>query len=72
MGVASLAHAFNACDNPATPYRYSVAVRDRFMELCLELYGLVETGEIIERRGPAAQDDVEFQRFMNTATASIG
>lgn len=45
-GIASLAHAFNACGNAETPYRYNRTVRERFIELAAELQELVEHGDI--------------------------
>ncbi len=59
-----LAHAVNACDNPATPYRFADAEREQFMSLCAKLYALIETGRIEPRSLAIAQDDLAFQRFV--------
>ena len=67
QGVALLAHAFNVCDNPDTPYRYSAAARARFLELAAELYRLVEEGEIVELPHVIARKDERFQAFMGAA-----
>ena len=64
-GFALLAHAFNACDNPATPYRFGDQEREEFMTLCARLYSLVETGRIETRAAALAQDDLAFQRFLS-------
>jgi hypothetical protein len=70
QGFALLAHAVNACDNPETPYRFADAERERFMTLCASLYALVERGRIEPRTAAMAQDDVEFQRFVQRSLAS--
>lgn len=70
QGVALLAHAFNACDNPELPYRYSESVRQKFFNTIRQLAELYEYGEIIEdaeARAEAARTDAGFQRFMATA-----
>jgi hypothetical protein len=64
-GFALLAHAMNACDNPATRYRFGDVEREAFMTLCARLYALIETGTIVPRAAAMAQDDVAFQRFVN-------
>jgi hypothetical protein len=64
-GFALLAHAVNACDNPATRYRFGNQEREEFMTLCARLYVLIETGAIVPRAAAMAQDDVVFQRFVN-------
>jgi hypothetical protein len=71
QGFALLAHAVNACDNPETPYRFADAERERFMSLCARLYSLVERGRIETRAAALAQDDVDFQRFVNRSLAAI-
>jgi hypothetical protein len=68
-GFALLAHAVNACDNPATRYRFGEEERERFMSLCAKLYALIETGSIEPRAAAMAQDDIAFQRFV---TRSLG
>jgi hypothetical protein len=70
QGFALLAHAVNACDNPATPYRFADAERERFMSLCARLYTLVERGRIESRASALAQDDVDFQRFVSRSLAA--
>jgi hypothetical protein len=64
-GFALLAHAVNACDNPATRYRFGEAEREEFMTLCAKLYALIETGRIEPRAAAMAQDDLAFQRFVS-------
>ncbi len=59
MGI--LAHAVNATDNPATPYRYDNVSRIRFIAIAQLLVELVVEGEIIE----PSEHDAGFQRFMN-------
>ena len=65
QGFALLAHSVNACDNPATHYRFGDAERERFMDLCGQLYALIETGRIESRSAAIAQDDLAFQRFVS-------
>ena len=60
-GFSLLAHAVNACDNPATLYRFGAAEREQFMSLCTKLYALIETGSIEPRSLAIAQDDLAFQ-----------
>ena len=64
-GFALLAHAVNACDNPATRYRFGEQEREEFMTLCAKLYALIETGRIEPRAAAIAQDDIAFQRFVS-------
>ena len=64
-GFALLAHAVNACDNPATRYRFGEDEREEFMTLCARLYALIETGRIEPRAAAMAQDDTAFQRFVS-------
>jgi hypothetical protein len=71
QGFALLAHAVNASDNPETPYRFADAERERFMSLCAKLYALVERGRIESRALAIAQDDVDFQRFVQRSLAAI-
>jgi hypothetical protein len=63
-GFALLAHAVNACDNPATRYRFGHEERDEFMSLCARLYSLIASGNIESRAAAMAQDDLAFQRFV--------
>jgi hypothetical protein len=69
-GFALLAHAVNACDNPATRYRFAEEERERFMSLCAKLYALIETGRIEPRAAAMAQDDIAFQRFVSRSLGS--
>lgn len=71
QGFALLAHAVNACDNPETPYRFADAERERFMSLCTRLYALIERGRIESRASALAQDDVDFQRFVQRSLAAM-
>ncbi len=71
QGFALLAHAVNARDNPETPYRFADAERERFMSLCARLYSLIERGRIETRAVALAQDDVDFQRFVNRSLAAV-
>lgn len=69
-GFALLAHAVNACDNPATRYRFGEEEREEFMNLCTRLYALIESGRIEGRAAAMAQDDLAFQRFVSRAIGS--
>jgi hypothetical protein len=69
-GFALLAHAVNACDNPATRYRFGEGEREEFMDLCTRLYALIETGRIEARAAAMAQDDIAFQRFVSRSLGS--
>ena len=48
-GFSLLTHAVNACDNPATLYRFAEAEREQFLTLCAKLYALIESGTIEPR-----------------------
>lgn len=61
FAIGTLAHAFNATDNSAVPYRYDNASRARFIALAQLMVELVEEGEIIE----PSEHDATFQRFMS-------
>lgn len=67
-GVAMLAHAFNACDNPDIPYRYDAQSRRRFIEIVGELRELVDAGRIIASPLGIARQDAAFQRFLSEVT----
>jgi hypothetical protein len=69
-GFSLLAHAVNACDNPATPYRFAEAEREQFMSLCAKLYALIEGGRIEARSLAIAQDDLAFQRFVHRSVST--
>jgi hypothetical protein len=67
QGIALLAHALNACDNTATPYKYAPDARARFMELASKIVELVETGRILPNPIGLARNDDAFQSFMALA-----
>ena len=46
VGFKGFSLAFNATSDSENAWRYSREVRERFEELCTELLGLIETGEI--------------------------
>lgn len=71
-GFALLAHAVNACDNPATRYRFGEEEREEFMTLCARLYALIDTGRIEPRAAAMAQDDIAFQRFVSLSLGGSG
>ncbi len=70
QGFALLAHAINACNNPATRYRFGDSEREQFMSLCATLHSLIENGKIEPRSAAMAQDDLAFQRFVSRSLAA--
>lgn len=52
-GFKAFSLAFNATNNPESAWRYSSEVRERFEDLCAELLGMIETGEIEATPGHA-------------------
>lgn len=67
QGVALIAHALNACDNPATPYKFAASARRKFERIVFELVQLIDTGRIVPNPIGAARVDHEFQAFMRDA-----
>jgi hypothetical protein len=64
QAIGLLARALNHLDNPDLPYRYADRHQAAFRRLAAEFVDIVESGEIVTRDGALAQDDADFQRFM--------
>ena len=63
----SLVMAFNMTNDPAKPWRFPAETQTKAARLVQEIIALFERGGFEERRGPVAQADGEFQRFMQRA-----
>mgnify|MGYP001293382952 CR=1 FL=1 len=62
--VATLARAFNACDEQGIPYRYGDVEQERFRNVVFELIDIVERGKIESLAHLHAKQDRNFQEFM--------
>lgn len=62
--VATLARAFNACDEQEISYRYGDVEQERFRRVVIELIDIVERGKIESLAHQHAKQDVDFQKFM--------
>jgi hypothetical protein len=65
LGIAYLARAFNFTNNPNLPYIWAPETLKRFEGLAREIVSLIEQGDIKQRSGAIAQDDIEFQKFLS-------
>jgi hypothetical protein len=65
LGIAHLARAFNATNNPDLPYSWSSDTLERFEALAKEVITLMECGDVRQRSGATAQEDHQFQKFLN-------
>lgn len=66
QGVGILAYAFNTCDDPRVPYRYSDADQEKFKEVVFQIIQIIEEGEIelLDPQLIKARNDPDFQRFL--------
>ena len=69
--VACMAHAFNACNNPELTYQYSKATQERFLEIAIELKGMINNDGIEMLTLKHAKSDSRFQKFL-TDLNSVG
>jgi hypothetical protein len=75
LGFATLAQAFNHCEESYHPHRYAPDVQERFRELMLEIVSLIESGRIEPNarhadylREQAAKEDTTLQAVLKSAS----